>query len=158
VDSEHKIYLKRSENELNLSFIIHKISDDTKMQIDIFGVKEDTYYSAVIAHAYYSIFYAAKAYLILLGTRTRAPEEHRKTYDEFSKLVDKGIIDVELLKIYHNTLIKADNLLQIYSVERSKRGMYTYHRIARANKEPANESTIHAKRFFGSIALLCEKA
>ena len=64
MDFEHKIYLARAENELNLSIMIQKISDNTKMQIETFGMKESTYYSATISHAYYSIFYAAKAYLL----------------------------------------------------------------------------------------------
>jgi len=62
MDFSHDIYLSRAENELNLSSIVQKISDDRKMQVEIFGLKEGTYYSAVISHAYYSIFYAAKAY------------------------------------------------------------------------------------------------
>ena len=57
MDSEYKIYLARAENELNLSIIVQKISDDKKMQIEVFGMKEVTYYSATISHAYYSIFY-----------------------------------------------------------------------------------------------------
>lgn len=55
MDFEHKIYLSRAQNELNLSAMIQRISDDKKMQIEIFGMKEDTYYSATISHAYYSI-------------------------------------------------------------------------------------------------------
>ena len=57
---EYKIYIEREQNELNLSVMVQKISDNTKIQIEIFGMKEDTYYSATISHAYYSIFYADK--------------------------------------------------------------------------------------------------
>src|SRR3989338_3186831 len=106
MDFEYKIYIARAQNELNLSVILQKISDDKKLQIEIFRMKEDTYYSAVISHAYYSIFYAAKAYLLLKKIKVSAPEEHRKTFEEFSKLVDNGTVDVELLKIYQNLLIK----------------------------------------------------
>jgi len=70
MDSEYKIYLDRAQNELNLSIMVQKISDDKKMQIEIFRIKEDTYYSAAISHAYYSIFYAAKAYLLLKNIKT----------------------------------------------------------------------------------------
>lgn len=56
MDFEYKIYLTRAQNELNLSMMVQRISEDKKMQIEIFGMKEDTYYSAVISHAYYSIF------------------------------------------------------------------------------------------------------
>lgn len=157
MDFEYKIYLARAQNEINLSVIIQKISNDKKMQIEIFGMKEDTYYSATISHAYYSIFYAAKAYLLLKCIKTQAPEEHKKTFEEFSKLVDKGTVDIELLKIYQNMLIKADTLLHIFELEKNKRGKFTYRRIPQANQEPAQESINHAKIFFNNIYRLCEK-
>ena len=156
MDFEHKIYLARAQNELNLSVMVQKISDDKKVQVEIFGMKEDTYYSAVISHAYYSIFYAAKAYLLVKGIKTQAPEEHRKTFEEFSKLVDKGTVDIELLKIYQDMLIKADTLLHIFEWEKAKRGKFTYRRIPQANQEPAQESITHAKTFFNNMFRLCE--
>ncbi len=156
MDFEYKIYLARAQNELNLSMMVLKISDDKKMQVEIFTMKEDTYYSAVISHAYYSIFYAAKAYILLKGIKTSAPEEHRKTFEEFSKLVDKGTIDLELLRIYQNMLIKADTLLHIFELEKGKRGKFTYRRIPQANQEPAQESISNAKTFFNNIYRLCE--
>jgi uncharacterized protein (UPF0332 family) len=156
MDFEHRIYLSRAENELNLSLMIMRISNDKELQVSTFEMKEDTYYSATIAHAYYSIFYAAKAYLLLKGIKTQAPEEHKKTFNEFSKIVNKGIIDVELLKIYQNLLIKADTLLHIFELEKSKRGKFTYKRIPQANKEPAEESIKNAKIFFVKIFDLCD--
>ncbi len=157
MDFEYKIYLARAQNELNLSVMLQKISDDKKMQVEIFGMKEDTYYSATISHAYYSIFYAAKSYLLLKGIKTQAPEAHKKTFDEFSKLVDKGTIDIELLKIYQNMLMKADILLHIFELEKGKRGRFTYRRIPQANQEPAQESIKNAQIFFNNIFRLCEK-
>lgn len=136
--------------------MIQKISDDTKIQVDIFGTKEDTYYSAAISHAYYSIFYSAKAYLLLKGIKTSAPEEHKKTFEEFKTQVEMGIIDVELLKIYQRMIVKADTLLDIFGFEKSKRGKFTYKRIAQANKEPAKESIQNAKIFFSHIFSLCK--
>lgn len=137
--------------------MVQKISDDKKIQIEIFGMKEDTYYSATISHAYYSIFYAAKAYLLLKGIKTQAPEEHKKTFDEFSKFVDEGTIDVELLKIYQSMLIKADTLLHIFELEKGKRGTFTYRRIPQANQEPAQESIKNAQLFFNNMYGLCEE-
>lgn len=156
MDFEYKIYLSRAQNELNLSIMVKKISDDKKMQLDIFGMKEDTYYSATISHAYYSIFYAAKAYLLQKQITTKAPEEHKKTYNEFSKLVNKGIVDIELLKIYQEMLTKADTLLHIFELEKGKRGKFTYRRIPQANQEPAQESIKNAQTFFNNIYRLCE--
>ena len=157
MDFEHKVFLARAQNELNLSIILLKISDDKNMQITLFGMKEDTYYSATISHAYYSIFYAAKAYLLLKGIKTQAPEEHKKTFDEFSNFVDKGTVDIELLRIYENLLIKADILLHIFELEKGKRGKFTYKRIPRANQEPAKESIKNAQFFYTHIFGLCEK-
>ena len=157
MDFEYKIYLTRAQNELNLSIMIKKISDDQKMQLEVFGMKEDTYYSATISHAYYSIFYAAKAYLLLKGIKTKAPEEHKKTFEEFSKLVTTGVVDVELLKIYQNMILKADTLLHIFELEKDKRGKFTYRRIPQANQEPAQESIKNAQTFFSQIYRLCEK-
>jgi len=157
VDSEHKLYLQRAQNELNLSLMILRITDDKGLQVSIFGMKEDTYYSAAISHAYYSIFYAAKAYLLLKGIKTEAPKEHKKTFDAFSKLVDEGVIDVELLKIYRSLLIKADTLLRIFELEKGKRGKFTYRRIPQANQEPAQESIRNAQFFYKNIFGLCEK-
>src|SRR3989344_8037717 len=144
MDLGYKIYLARAQNELNLSMIVQKISDNKKLQIEVFEMKEDTYYSAAISHAYYCIFYAAKAYLLLKNIKTQPPEEHKKTYEAFSKLVEQGIIDVELLTIYKNILVKADTLLSIFEIEKGKRGRFTYKRIPQANQEPAQESIKNA--------------
>jgi len=156
MDFEYKLYLERAENELNLSIMIQKISNDKNMQLEIFKMKEDTYYSATISHAYYTIFYAAKAYLLLKEIKTKAPEEHKKTFEEFSKFVQEGILDVELLKIYKSVLIKADTLLNIFEFEKGKRGKFTYKRIPQANEEPAQESINNAQIFFKHIFRLIE--
>ena len=114
MDSEFRLYLKRSQNELNLARIIMKVSLDKEIQIEVLEIEEeDTYFSAVISHAYYCIFYGAKAYLLTKGIKTKAPEEHKKTFEEFKKLVEAGVIDVELLRIYEEMLIKADTLLPV---------------------------------------------
>lgn len=157
MDSAFKLYLKRAQNELNLSLIVMKISDDKELQVSVFKMQSDTYYSAVISHAYYCIFYAAKAYLLTKGIKTEAPEEHKKTFEEFSKFVEQGEIDVELLKIYEKMLIKADTLLHIFELEKGKRGKFTYRTLPQANREPAKESIENAQTFFKHIYNLCER-
>ena len=153
---EYKIYLTRAENELNLAHIIQQLSENREIQVSLFRMKEDTYYSATITHAYYSIFYAAKAYLLLKGIKTEPPEEHRRTFEAFSKFVEEGVVDVELLKLYQSILVKADTLLHIFEVEKSKRGRFTYKTLPQANQEPAQESIGNAKVFFNHIFRLCE--
>lgn len=46
MDFVYKLYLERAENELNLFIIIQMISNDKKIQVETFKVKEDKYYSA----------------------------------------------------------------------------------------------------------------
>lgn len=156
MDSDTKIYLERAENELRLAEIIMQISINQDLQVKTFEVrKTDTYFSSVISHAYYSIFYTAKAYLIMKGIITKAPEEHKKTYEEFKKLVEQGVIDGELLKLYEEVLVKAEILLGILKLEKKKRGKFTYKRIAQANLEPAKESLENAKTFYKHVYDLC---
>ena len=157
MDFNCKLYLRRANNEISLAQMIMRISDSRDLQLDLFNMdEEDTYYSAVISHSYYSIFYSVKAYLIAKGIKTKAPEEHRKTYEEFKKLVEQGIIDVELLKIYEKALVKADSLLHIFKTEKSKRGKFTYRKLPQANQEPAQDSLKNADYFFKHINNLCE--
>ncbi len=151
-----RLYLERSENELNLADMIMKISSDKTLQLEKFDItKEDTYFSAVISHAYYSIFYCAKAYLLLKGIKTRPPSEHKKAYDCFKILVLKGIVDKELIEIYEDVMDKASALLGIFKKEKRKRGEFTYQKLPQANIEPARKSLENAKKFFKHLYNLC---
>ncbi len=156
MDSDTKLYLERAQNELKLAEIIMQISLNKDIQIKIPEIdKPDTYFSSVISHAYYSIFYTAKAYLMTKGIITKVPEEHKKTYNEFKNLVSQGIVDKELLRLYEEVLVKAEELLGIFKIEKKKRGKFTYQRIAQANLEPAKESLENAKTFLKHIYDLC---
>ncbi len=148
-----KLYLQRAENELAAAEILYTISSDAKIQKEQFKLEENfTFYSAVISHAYYSIFYAAKAILAENNINTTAPEVHKKTLDAFEiHLVKTGKLDVDLLKIYKELVVRADDLLGIFSLEKKKRGEFTYQKLPQANKEPAKESFDNASSFFKNI-------
>ena len=156
MDLTIKIFINRAQNEINLSKIILRVSEDDELQKTVFKTPSDTYYSAVISHAYYSIFYMTKAYLLTKNIKIQAPEEHKKTYDNFKKLVDQGFVDVELLKIYQQMMLRADTLLEIFQTEKSKRGKFTYKKLPQANIEPANESLKNAEEFFKHMNHLCK--
>jgi uncharacterized protein (UPF0332 family) len=146
---DSRLYIHRAENEIKLAGIIYAISEEPDIQKETFKVNDpETYYSAVIAHSYYSIFYGAKAYLAKKGIKVSAPEEHKKAFAEFKKFVESGELDVELLKIYQEALIRAEYLLGIFKEEKKKRGEFTYRTMPQANQEPAKESIEHAKTFF----------
>ena len=154
---DSKLYIHRAENEIKLAGIIFAISKEPNIQQETFKVNDpETYYSAVIAHCYYSIFYSTKAYLTKKGIEISAPEEHKKAFAEFKTFVETGELDVELLKIYQEALVRAEYLLGIFKKEKKKRGKFTYRTMPQANKEPAKESIDHAKIFFKHVYRLCE--
>ena len=62
---EPNLYLQKAENELIVAELLFEISHNEALQKEQFKLeKQFTFYSSVINHAYYSIFYAAKAILI----------------------------------------------------------------------------------------------
>lgn len=154
-----KLYLERADNELVLSESLFRISSNALLQQSQLKIeKTTTFYSAVITHAYYSIFYSAKAILLLKGIKTKPPEEHRKTLRAFTGLVKSGFVDKQLLKIYEDVVVKAEVLVDIFALEKKKRGKFTYHKLPQANKQPALESLENAKLFFKSINAIVEQA
>ena len=148
MDSKVELYLKRSRTEMNMGILLLK-SSGTELLNDFDIPKDETFYSGVISHCYYSIFYSAKAMLLTKGIDTKAPGVHKKTIDEFKKqFIDTGILDMKLLMIYKKMIVKAESLLLIFKSEKKKRGDFTYNTIAQANIDPANESLDNAKIFF----------
>jgi uncharacterized protein (UPF0332 family) len=152
MDSTAEIFLERAGNELLAAESLKKLSDEAKAKEDFHISEDTTFYSSVISHSYYAIFYAAKAILLAKGVKTSSPDIHRKTLDEFKKhLVDTGILDVKLLEIYRRVVIKADDLLEIFRDEKHKRGHFTYNTLPQANREPAEDSLKNAKTFVSHI-------
>jgi len=48
-------------------------------------------------------------------------------------------------------IVRAEELLGIFSKEKAKRGEFTYQKLPQANKEPAKESLDNASFFFKNI-------
>jgi len=157
MDSEVNLYLLRAEDEFLLARNDMRISleQETKEYLGI--QKNKTFFHSVINHAYYSIFYATKAYLYIKGIITTIPDEHLKTYNELKRLAINGIIDKELIRIYETEIIKADSLLKIFKLEKGKRGKFVYNVKSEANLPFAEESINNAKKFISTIKLLINK-
>lgn len=155
MDSEiSQLYLQRAKSELDLANAVFKLSSDSKIKRQLELKDDSTFFSNVISGSYYSIFYSAKALLLRYGITTKPPEEHKKTLAEFEKLADSGKIEIELLKIYKSIVVKADELLGIFIIEKSKRGKFTYQKLPQANLKPAKESIDNALRFYKNINLI----
>ena len=159
MDDESELYLQRAENEIVAAKMLFDISSNLSLQKEQFKLEKDfTFYSTVISHSYYCIFYSAKAILIKNEIRTEAPEVHKKTIAAFEKyLVETGNLNVELLKIYRKMIVRAEELLGIFSKEKGKRGEFTYQKLPQANKEPAKESLDNASFFFKNINKIIRK-
>lgn len=157
MDLNFKLCLERANNEIKFADIGLFVSQNPNIQVEVFKIDQpETYYSAVISHAYYCIFYSAKAYLAKKGIKTEAPEEHKKTYEAFKSFVLKGVVDKELLDIYDEIVIRADTLLGIFKAEKKKRGEFTYQKLPQANQDPAKQSIENAKTFLRHIIKLCQ--
>jgi len=152
MDIKVKIYFERANNEYDVARIMFKISKERELKLDFDVEENETFYSSVISHSYYSIFYSAKALLLTKGIRTTAPEVHKKTLEAFEKhFVDTGKLDVALLNIYKKMIVRAEELLGLYKVEKKKRGDFAYKTIPQANIAPAKESLENAKKFLANI-------
>lgn len=154
MDSKTKLYLERGENELLLAKVNFDISTNPKFKSNLGISPEKTFFNDVISQAYYAIFYAAKAFLCSRNIETSMPEEHKKTYDEFMILVDSGIIDAKLWKIYQEEATKAEVLLKIFFDEKRKRSIFTYNVLSEANIPYAKESINNAKTFVSMIKVM----
>ncbi|MFT4304712.1 MAG: hypothetical protein ACMXX8_01340 [Candidatus Woesearchaeota archaeon] len=87
MDINIKRYLDRAESELILANANFSLSTSNEIK-DLFKIQKDkTFFNNVISESYYAIFYTAKAYLLSLNIKTAPPEEHKKTYNEFKKMV-----------------------------------------------------------------------
>lgn len=152
MDSMASILLNRSENEILAARLLGKLSDNEELAKNLELPKGTTFYSAVINHSYYAIFYCAKAYLLAKGIYLRSKQgQHQQVYHKFRRLVKEGVIDNELLKIYEEIKIKAESLLEILHNEKEKRRTFTYETIPQANKEPAEDSIKNAIIFVSHL-------
>ncbi|MFT4309676.1 MAG: hypothetical protein ACMXYL_04265 [Candidatus Woesearchaeota archaeon] len=131
-----------------------EISNDKDLKRKVGIPKGMTFYNNVIAGCYYSIFYAAKAYLISKDRYTRAPEEHKKTYEAFRSMVVAGILSEELKSIYDEESVKADELLGIFFYEKRNRGRFTYSLNSEANMPFAEQSLYNARTFLSAIKII----
>lgn len=148
MDSKVKLFIDRAENELVAASVLKQVSEENKLKTALQVDLSITFYSSVISHAYYAIFYSAKAYL--LSKNIFLPSEqgqHQQVYFKFRKLVEEGIIEKELLKIYEELKMKAETLLEILHSEKEKRKTFTYETLPQANKLPAEDSIKNALDF-----------
>src|SRR3989339_1343430 len=79
-----RLNLRRAENELKNAETIFKVSVNDIFKNELGILKEDTFYSSAISHAYYAIFFATKALLLKEKVKTKSPNIHKATLDAFA--------------------------------------------------------------------------
>jgi len=156
MDLKVKGYLERAENELILAKANFELSTKEEIKQILKIPAGKTFFNDVISESYYSIFYSAKAYLLSQGIETEAPEEHKKTYEEFKKLVESKKLDKQLKEIYELESEKAEILLKIFFSEKRNRGRFTYNINANANLPFAEQSIKNARIFASAIKSILE--
>lgn len=157
MDLKVKGYLERAENELVLAKANFELSIKEEVKQLLHVPSGKTFFNDVISESYYSIFYSAKALLLSQGIETEAPEEHRKTYEEFRKIVESKKIDKSLKEIYDQESEKAEALLKIFFTERKNRGRFTYNINANANMPFAEQSIKNARIFSSAIRAIIDE-
>ncbi len=157
MDIRVKGYLERAENEIVLAKANFELSTRDKAKQVLNISLDKTFFNDVISESYYAIFYSAKAFLLSLEIKTEPPEEHRKTYEEFKKIVESRKMDIQLSEIYEEESNKAETLLRIFFDEKRNRGRFTYNVNANTNKPFAEQSIKNARFFVATIKYLLEK-
>src|SRR3989344_1092637 len=156
MDIGAKGYLDRAESQLMLAKANFELSTEENVKLLLKIPTNKTFFNNVISEGYYAIFYCAKAYLLSQKIETDAPEEHRKTYEQFKNMVDSKRLDKQLYKIYEEESEKAKILLKIFFDEKRNRGRFTYNINANANRPFAEQSIKNARIFLSTIKNLME--
>ena len=152
MDSRVNLWRNRANNELTMAQVLKRIIEEPTLKKEFQIPASSTFYNGVINHAYYSIFYSARAALLLEKIEVVAPDIHTKAYNRFKNVfVDTGKLNKHLFKYYTSTFVKASDLLQIMEEEKKKRGDFTYTTIPEANQLPAEESITNALQFISHI-------
>ena len=157
MDIKVKGYLDRAENNLILANANFELSNNNEIKSKLGIGLNMTFFNNVISQSYYAIFYSAKAFLLSLNIKTEAPEEHKKTYEEFKEIIKSKRLDTQLAEIYEKESDKAETLLKIFFDEKRNRGRFTYNINANANMPFAEQSIKNAKFFLSTIKHILEK-
>ncbi len=152
MDSKVKIFQERAYGELIAARALRKLSEDEKSKEILEVPSSSSFYSGVIGHAYYAIFYSTQAYLAYKNIPVSSEQGvHQQVYFKFKHIIEKETSEKELLNIYEDIQAKAEMLLGIFVAEKKKRKTFTYETIPQANKPPADDSIENANIFISHI-------
>lgn len=141
----------KAVNDLALAKGLLKISTDENVKDSLGYPKNVTFFDWVIVSSYYSIFHATQALLGAKNIKIRT-RMHYATLIAFAKhFIINGELSDELFLVYEDAERKATELLDIFEEEKSKRGLFQYHRLSKNNISPAKESVHNAEIFLEAV-------
>lgn len=152
MDLKVSLLIDRAENEILAAQALKRLSEENELKLEFSFPSSVSFYSSVISHSYYAVFYSAKAYLLARSNLILQEQgQHQQVYFEFRKLVKEGILSEDLLNIYEDIKGRAEVLLEIIKTEKEKRKNFSYETIPQANKQPADDSLTNALFFVSHI-------
>jgi len=152
MDSKVSLLMDKAQNETFSAQLLKRTSENDSLKKTFNFPPETTFYNGIIEHSYYAIFNCAKAYIISKGISLKSKQgQHQQVYFEFKKMVEKGLIEQDLLRVYEEVKTKAEVLLEILEKEKDKRNEFTYETLPQANKSPAEDSLNNALLFISHI-------
>lgn len=152
------LMVKKANNNLKFARVALKISNNNEVKESLGLNEHDSFYDWVIITAYYAMFHIAHALLATKGIKIGRIRVHEATLYALARyfMLNKELED-ELFLMYEDAEAKAEELFNSLADEREKRGQFTYERLPKANKIPAEESIKKASQFVKDIETILKK-
>ncbi len=148
---------QKAVHDLSLAEGLLKISTDKKIKDSLDYPDDTTFYDWVIVSSYYSIFHATQALLGIKKIKITGRLHHATMIAFAKQFIINNELAEELFLIYEDAEQKARDLLDIFEEEKTKRGLFQYHRLSRNNLQPAKESIENAKAFLNAVQEILAK-
>ena len=87
MDSKVRLLMDRAENEILAAQALKRLSEENSLKSEFNFPISTSFYSNVISHSYYAIFYIAKAYLLAKNVPLLSTQgQYQQVYFEFKKM------------------------------------------------------------------------
>jgi uncharacterized protein (UPF0332 family) len=164
ITSNHKtlalinLMIKKANNNLKFAKMTLKISDNKDLKETLGLEEQDSFYDWAIITTYYAMFHITQALLATKEIKIGKIRTHEATLYALAHyfIISKELED-ELFLIYEDAEAKAEELFNTLSDEREKRGRFTYERLPKANRQPAEESIKNATHYVRDIETILKK-
>jgi uncharacterized protein (UPF0332 family) len=168
-EAENNVKNYLSENLLKKtteqnSIVLRTLRNNSKESIKVAEIVSNGNHSNlwVIVTSYYSMYYIANAVLYKYGYKVGDRISHKVTSDSLIVFI-RGKLKETLLETYEQMKeevlagIKADEIIETFDFERTKRSLFQYHTTEEVKLSKAKTSLQRAKEFLYEMNNLLEK-